>query len=327
MRSQERAGRRLIIAVMGVVCASALFASCAVDSGPSAPTTSALVSTSASSACNTALNILPGKDAGDSLDLGSDVVTLEFGEQVIGSTPQAKSFTVQNVLRNPILIASLRYNAANYNVSAPPAGPPVTLAPAQTVTFVVTFHPANLGAAADDLTFQTDQPASTGIDACHVELDGVGVNEVIPPRVSGPFAYTTVITSSTVGGDGVTRSCNSNRQSAGTLTLNLQAGPNGTVGGTANYDDTEQEAGGTCGGTDTFTHHYSGPVTGTPDNIQFNVVTPFSTTLVNGSETINFAGHLSGGVVSGTLARVQSFVNLAGNGGGGGSASTTVNLH
>jgi hypothetical protein len=190
----------------------------------------------------------------------------------------------------------------------------------------VTFQPANVGPAPQDLTFQTDQLAATGIDGCRVALTGVGVEEEIPSRVSGVFAYTTVITVNTVGGDGVNRPCTSIRQSAGTLTLTLQDGLNGTVRGTATYDDTEQIAGGSCGGTGTFTHRHSGTVSGTTRNLQFSIVTPFSTVSVNGSETISFSGQLSNGVVSGFLTRTQAFSHSAGNGGGGGTSTTLVSL-
>jgi hypothetical protein len=114
----EKARRRwrVIAAALGVVCTSACVVACAGDNVLTGPTTSAL-SSETTVGC-APLEVLPSSD-GDILDLGSDVVTLDFGEQVIGTPSAVKSFTARNLLPHPIVIAALRYNAP-YSASGAP---------------------------------------------------------------------------------------------------------------------------------------------------------------------------------------------------------------
>lgn len=233
------------------------------------------------------------------------------------------SFAITNTLTAPIRVSGLRYNAPFSVVS----GSPMTLAPNQSETFGVRFQPANAGLAEQNLTFVTDQPESTGVNTCRVILKGVGV--ALPPRVSGPYDYSMTVTSTTIDGNGVSRSCTSNRHHAGVVSLTLRANGSGTVSGTATMQGTEDETGGSCSAgraLEHWNHNYSGSWNGTLDNVQFTIVSRFSTGQSAGSDTLNFAGTFSGGAVTGTLAEVQAFTHTAGNGGGGGSGSTQVTL-
>jgi len=309
--------RRTLFAVLGAVCASAFFAACAADSGPTTPTTSSLVSTP-NLAATCPLTILPGD--GSQIDLANDVTILDFKQQVLGGSQRPLTFDATNAGPNRVQVTSLDYDTTNYRVDAP------QVIGVGTSVFSVLFAPKTTGTFNSNLTFGTDQP---GAGPCRVELRGVAVDETLPPQVSGPYLYAPTITVTTVAGDGSVHSCTSVRQESGTLTLNLLAGPNDTVTGTARLDGIVEQTGGTCGPfARTNENVSSNNVSGTSRNIMFKIVSQFSTGLSSGSNTWTFSGQLSLGVVSGFLTYTQTFTHNAGNGGGGGSVPATfVSLH
>lgn len=319
--TRPRKARRVISILLAVVTGSVLLTGCAADGGTAAPT-EALATANATAVCPLDIALGPSDGDGDELDLATDELTLQFGEHLLGAPPRTKRFTVTNTLNVPVAITSLRYNAP-YSVS----GVPTTLQPRQTsAPFEVRFQPANLGPANMDLTFVTDQPPSTGINACRVRLEGVGIT--LPPRVSGPYDLSFSVTSTTIDNQGRGHSCTSDRHQTGTITLTLRD-LGGSVSGTVAIVGATQEIGGTCSNgraLEHWNHSYSGTVSGTPDAIEFTIRSEFATNLSRGSDTLHFVGGLERGVISGTYAEVQSFTHIAGNGGGGGSASTEVTL-
>jgi hypothetical protein len=230
------------------------------------------------------------------------------------------AFTVTNNLPNPIQIRAIRYNPPHFNVT----NSTLTLQPGATSAPIpVTCQPKAAGLHKERVTFQTDQLASTGIDNCVLWFEGTGVD--VPPRVSGPYTYEISVSSTTIGGDGVARTCSSPRQIIGTLTIALK-NVSGILGGDATLEQTETQTGGTCGSLPTVNQRFTGKITGTLDTLSFTIITAFSHAISTGTDTLHFSGQLSQGVVSGSLSRVHSFTHNAGNGGGGGSASTSVTL-